>query len=444
MAWTAIKALHHRLDASVDYILDKEKTILYSAIGYALNRDKTEQTCFESAHRCRLRSAYDDMLETKRLYGKLDGIQGYHLVQSFAEGEVTPELAHRIGKEFVERLLGNEYEAVISTHLNTENYHNHIVFNSVSLTTGKKYRSNAKSYYTTIRQISDELCKKYNLSIIYPEERGNSKSYAEWDAEQKGIPTYRGTLRKDMDDILKRCFTFRQFIDELWEMGYEVKDQGKYIAVKPPLGERFIRLKSLGDRYTEEAIRSRIIERMPTDEDLMSPTILESRYFYVQHKPKPVTKLTGWRALYFHYLYRMGVIRPRRKLTREEYLYRQQEIRKLDRRIEAYNYISKRNITNVTELNVYRDKAKEQEHTLYLERKQLYRDDGATAEQLQELNAKLKAARAEIKLCDTIETHSQELVARRRYLQEQERKLRAEKAAYSCNRVARHGRERER
>ena len=101
----------------------------------------------------------------------MGGVEGYHLVQSFAEGEVTPELAHLIGQELADRLLKGQYEVVITTHLNTRHYHNHIVWNSVSMSDGRKYHSNAKSYYTEIRKISDELCRKYGLSIIESDQK---------------------------------------------------------------------------------------------------------------------------------------------------------------------------------------------------------------------------------------------------------------------------------
>lgn len=108
----------------------------------------------------------------------MGGVEGYHLVQSFAEGEVTPELAHLIGQELADRLLKGQYEVVITTHLNTRHYHNHIVWNSVSMADGRKYHSNAKSYYTEIRKISDELCRKYGLSIIESDQKNQSLMYS--------------------------------------------------------------------------------------------------------------------------------------------------------------------------------------------------------------------------------------------------------------------------
>ena len=188
MAYTSVIPVH-RLDRSIEYVKDKEKTTqkadsLEAAIDYAMNRTKTEQAVFEDTIGCTNENAYEDMLTTKKRFHKMGGVEGYHLVQSFAEGEVTPELAHLIGQELADRLLKGQYEVVITTHLNTRHYHNHIVWNSVSMADGRKYHSNAKSYYTEIRKISDELCRKYGLSIIESDQK-KSIPYVQWKAEQE-------------------------------------------------------------------------------------------------------------------------------------------------------------------------------------------------------------------------------------------------------------------
>ena len=131
-----------------------------------MNRDKTEQVFFEDAIGCTIDQAYQDMVATKKRFHKTDKVQGFHLVQSFAEGEVSPELAHLIGVELAERLLRGQFEVVITTHLNTSHFHNHLVWNSVSMEDGHKYHSNEQSYYMEVRKISDELCRKYGLSVI--------------------------------------------------------------------------------------------------------------------------------------------------------------------------------------------------------------------------------------------------------------------------------------
>ena len=218
MAYTSVIPVR-RLDRAVKYVMNKEKTTavsLQDALDYAANRDKTEQACFESSYACTLETAFADMRQTKERWHKLGGVQGYHLVQSFAAGEVTPELAHRIAKELADRVLGGRYEYVIGTHLNTGHIHSHIVWNSVSCVDGKKYRSNYKSYVTEIRAASDELCRKYKLSVIGTENSNHvAKPYAEWLAEKNGQPTWRTAIRQDVDEAIQQSLTWRQFLTVL-------------------------------------------------------------------------------------------------------------------------------------------------------------------------------------------------------------------------------------
>ena len=196
MAYTSIIPVR-RLDRAVKYVRDKTKTSrvpksLQDAVDYALNRDKTESDIFETGLGCVCETAFEDMRDTVHRWHKTDGVQGYHLVQSFAEGEVTPELAHQIGVELADQLLDDRYQAVVTTHLNTRHIHNHIVWCAVALDNGRKYHSNAKSYYTEVRAKSDALCRQYGLSVIetLESERGK-RQYAKWKAEADGKPTWR-------------------------------------------------------------------------------------------------------------------------------------------------------------------------------------------------------------------------------------------------------------
>ena len=210
----------HRLDDSVRYVLDQKKSSragsLREAVGYALNRDKTEQDLFESAIGCTLETAFADMRRVKKMWHKEDEVQGFHLVQSFAPGESTPEQAHQIGLELAENLLDGRFQAVIATHLNTGHLHNHIVWNSVSMVDGKKYRSNAKTYITQVRRISDELCRKYYLSVIDTQKSEKvARPYVQWLAEQNGKPTWKTPIRQDVDAAVLAAFTWNQFVREL-------------------------------------------------------------------------------------------------------------------------------------------------------------------------------------------------------------------------------------
>ena len=222
MAYTSVLPVH-RLDRSIDYVKDWAKTTksagsLEEAIDYALNREKTEQTIFEDAMGCTCENAYVDMVKTKERFHKKEGVQGYHLVQSFAEGEVSPELAHLIGQELAEQLLKGQYEVVITTHLNTSHYHNHLVWNSVSMVDGRKYHSNAKSYFTEVRQISDQLCRKYGLSVIQTNQ-GKAMHYAQWKAEAEGKPTWRTAIRLDIREAIGVSFSWSQFVKEMEKRG---------------------------------------------------------------------------------------------------------------------------------------------------------------------------------------------------------------------------------
>lgn len=227
MAYTSVIPVY-RLDNAVRYAQDKQKTTrqhgmpLAETVDYALNREKTETDGFESGLGCTTQSAYEDMRANAVRWHKTDGVQGYHLVQSFAEGEVTPELAHKIGLELAERVLGGRYQAIVTTHLNTSHYHNHIVWSSVAMNSGRKYHSNAKSYALEIRAVSDELCVKYGLSIIQTERAAQvSKPYAEWLAEKNGQPTVakHARLRKSYGKARRLTGLRALYYRYLYELG---------------------------------------------------------------------------------------------------------------------------------------------------------------------------------------------------------------------------------
>ena len=198
MAYTKVFAIRARLDDRVKYAVNGEKTELDERIVYTADPEKTDTVRFVTTLNCRpAETAFAAMQKTKKKYKKTGGVLGYHFIQSFAPGEVTPEKAHEIGCEFARRLFGEDYEVVIGTHLDKAHPHNHIVVNSVSRTDGHKYHSSPESYYNDVRGTSDALCRENDLSVITPQ--GKGKHYAEWKAEQGGKPTVRGVIRTDID-----------------------------------------------------------------------------------------------------------------------------------------------------------------------------------------------------------------------------------------------------
>ena len=401
MAYTSVIPVR-RLDRAVKYVMNKEKTTavsLQDALDYAANRDKTEQSCFESSYACTLETAFADMRQTKERWHKSGGVQGYHLVQSFAAGEVSPELAHQIAKELADRVLGGRYEYVIGTHLNTGHIHSHIVWNSVSCVDGKKYRSNYKSYVTEIRAVSDELCRKYKLSVIDTENSNHvAKPYAEWLAEKNNQPTWRTAIRQDVDEAIRQSLTWRQFLNALERKGYEVRMGRKYPVLRPPGKERFVRFKTLGKRYTPEAIQTRILYP-------------RSYRPYVENPPgrlrsgKPRRKLTGLRALYYRYLYELGAL-PR-KPRRPSYAVRQ-DAYKLDQRIRQMEFLSKHNIDTLAQLETHRKALQTEIGQLQTKRKQLPKTDDVQL-QCESVHTALKQLRQEERLCRKIAEHSLEV-----------------------------------
>ena len=406
MAYTSVIPVR-RLDRAVKYVMNKEKTTavsLQDALDYAANRDKTEQSCFESSYACTLETAFTDMRQTKERWHKSGGVQGYHLVQSFAAGEVSPELAHQIAKELADRVLGGRYEYVIGTHLNTGHIHSHIVWNSVSRIDGKKYHSNGKSYVTQIRAVSDELCRKYKLSIIDTENSNHvAKPYAEWLAEKNNQPTWRTAIRQDVNDAIQQSLTWRQFLTVLDRKGYEVRMGRKYPVLRPPGKERFVRFETLGKRYTPEAIQTRILYPQSYHPYVENPPTIQHGRLHSGKNPH--RKLTGLRALYYRYLYELGAL-PR-KPSRSSYAVRQ-DAYKLDQRIRQMEFLSRNSIDTLTQLETHRQALQTEIRQLLTKRKQLPKTDDVQS-QHESVNTALKQLRQEERLCRKIAEHSLEV-----------------------------------
>ena len=403
MAYTSLIPVR-RLDRAISYVRDKSKTTkprsLEEAVDYALNRDKTESVCFETGLSCLCETAFADMKENVQRWYKTGGVQGYHLVQSFAEGEVTPELAHQIGVELADQMLGGRYQAVVTTHLNTRHIHNHIVWCAVALDNGRKYHSNAKSYYTEVRAKSDALCRQYGLSIIEtPESERGKRQYAKWQAETGGQPTWRTAIHMDVDEAIALALTWRQFLAILEQKAYEVRMGRKYPTLRPPGKERFVRFKTLGKSYTPEAIRQRILY---PKHPFTQPAIRHGRLRGTHHKTR---KLTGLRALYYRYLYELGAL-PR-KPQRPSYAVRQ-DIRSLDKRIRQMEFLLHHGIDTLAQLNAYRQVQEKTVSDLLTERRELHRaePDDAVQAGLDQITQALKLLRRDIRLCRQIAEQS--------------------------------------
>ena len=422
---------------------------LSDVIRYAVNSKKTQKTGSEDGaplHRfvsginCSPATARDEMLAVKKRFGKEDGTVAYHGYQSFAPGEATPELAHEIGVKLATRLWGDRYQVIVATHLDKENHlHNHFVLNTVSFVDGIKYHRTKKDYHD-MQTVSDELCREYRLSVIENPQYGKAKQYGEWRAEQEQRPTWRGLIRADMDEAIRQSMTERQFFDALRKKGYAVKI-GKDISVRPPGKERFVRLiRNFGEDYSIEQIRRRILSQTRAEKKPSEPTrqVIRIRLFGSLKKTR---KITGFRALYFHYCYLLGIIpknKPKQNRRRLHFLLRE-DLRKLDDITAETRLLIGHRIDTAEQLFCYRDKVSEKITALTEKRKQLYKaqrtaavksDPEKTAEvkaQITALSKELAALRKEVVLCNSIAERSGVIQEKIKAVREDEQPERKEK-----------------
>ena len=233
------------------------KSTLKAAIDYICNPEKTDGKLLVSAYGCSVETADIEFAWTRRHAIDKGTNLGRHLIQAFQPGEVTPEQAHEIGMELAKEILGGKYEFVLTTHIDKDHVHNHLIFNAVSFTDHKHYHSNKRSYHY-IRRTSDRICKEHGLSVIIPGQ-AKGKSYIEHQAAQAGT-SYKAKLKAAIDRLIPASADFEDLLLRLQREGYEIK-RGKYVSCRASDQERFTRMKTLGVDYTEEAITARIAGR---------------------------------------------------------------------------------------------------------------------------------------------------------------------------------------
>lgn len=420
MATTAIWDIKGRLDKVVNYAKNPEKTdaALYSkselqglgdVMNYTMQDHKTEKKLFVTGLNCDPETARDQMVMTKRRFCKEDGILAFHAYQSFAKGETTPDIAHEIGVKLAQELWGDRFENIVATHLDKGHLHNHFVINSVSFLDGKKY-NDCNASYRLLRQTSDRLCRTYGLSIVENPERGRAKHYAEWKAENEGHRIWRSAILEDVDQAVMVSMSFQAFIRSMKEKGYEVVTGGKYMKVRPQDKERFVRLRSLGDDYTEEAIKQRILrQRMPERPPKPTPPIAKRVKVRGDFRLSRVT-WKGLRALYFYYLYKLREAQ-RQPLGQASFLLRE-DLRLMNAISGQTKFLHRHRIDTEEQLDAYKADAERKIERLTNERRKLRNDKrrkGVMVERVAEIDAqigalseRLKELRGDVRMCDAV------------------------------------------
>ena len=233
------------------------------AIAYILNPEKTDEKLLVSSYGCASETAAREFEWTRKIAEQKGmnpvRIIARHVIQSFEIGEVTPELAHEIGKQFADEILGGKYEYVLTTHIDKDHVHNHLIFNAVDFVDYHAYKSYKRIYYD-MREVSDRLCKENGLSVI-PPSQNKGMSYKEYTEAKRGT-SWKQKLKQTIDRLVITAKDYDDFLRLMQEAGYEIKP-GKYISFRAEGQERFTRSKTIGENYTEERIKERIAGRTP-------------------------------------------------------------------------------------------------------------------------------------------------------------------------------------
>ena len=422
MAVTKIWPVIKRVDHVVDYATNKDKTKikmspngmyaedLKDVIDYARNSDKTEEEYFVTGINCEPQSAYEEMQDTKLYYNKQDKILAFHGYQSFARGETTPEIAHKIGVELAHAIWGDRFQVVVTTHLNTKCLHNHFVINSVSYKDGYKYYDNHTSY-SRIRHISDEICREYGLSVI--EEKPTKKThlnYANFYEKSKYTNSYEVKAKRDLDLAIRQAYSYNDFEYLMKKLDYEIIYRANKISIRHKNYNRNIRIeRRFGEEYTIDNIRKRILEEKSIRVPFIEDYYRKVKYpFAKRHKR---AKAKGFVALYLHYCYLLKVFPdiPQQKLP----ISIRADVARMNELSEEAKLLSNHKIKNIEDLKEFYNETYFKISTLESDRKRLWekrrlsKDDNEKieiAKDIAVLNSQIENLRKEVQLAKDIET----------------------------------------
>lgn len=348
---------------------------LKQALDYVTEPHKTGNGEWIGALNCQKENAYPQMRQTKEAFGKTDQRQGYHLIISFAEGEVDAQTAFEVIGKFAKEYLGQDYEALYAVHDNTEHIHGHIIFNSVSFRNGIKYRYKKGDWAKKIQPVTNRLCEEYGLSTIeIAEDRARpSENYKEWNDFRDGKFVWADMIKRDIDACILQSATYESFLAMLSDMGYGIKNacrgEGKYLAIKPMGLTRFRRCKSLGENYTEERIRERILTEDLSKYHALSkekPQIVRCRV-----KRYRRAKLSGIQKKYFARLYRTGLLKKRSYSQAWKY---REDIRRMETLQEDYLFLCRQEVNSAAGLAAVAENMQEKKRETSKEKSRIFKE----------------------------------------------------------------------
>ncbi len=431
MAVSKLWSVTARLGQVIDYATNPDKTTkskskyseadyqaLKDVLAYAKDEEKTEREFFCQGINCNVETARDQFITVKERFGKTEGIQAYHGYLSFKEQNITPELAQKVGVEFAERVWGKRFQVVVTTHLNTKHLHCHFVVNSVSFVDGKKLHGEEKAWFK-FRLIADELCQKYGLYYNPNPNRSKVSSYY-YKLEQAGMPTPHNNLREVIDYAITCSHSLKDFDYILTKLGYEhcLSESRKYWTIKPLGKSKSVRMRTLGEDYTNERIVERIRENMlGLNIQPFQKASYKPRQYLLATREDRIKKVGGLYGLYLHYCYKLGYLPNYKKQNpvRLHYLLRD-DLMKLDELTAQTTLLGKHHIGNTEQLFSYQQSVEAEIKSLTADRTHLRNEIrkvditderlSAAKDEITQISEKLKTLRKEVKLCKGIAERS--------------------------------------
>lgn len=431
MAVSKLWSVTARLGQVIDYATNPDKTTkskskyseadyqaLKDVLAYAKDEEKTEREFFCQGINCNVETARDQFITVKEQFGKTEGIQAYHGYLSFKEQDITPELAQKVGMEFAERVWGKRFQVVVTTHLNTKHLHCHFVVNSVSFVDGKKLHGEEKAWFK-FRLIADELCQKYGLYYNPNPNRSKVSSYY-YKLEQAGMPTPHNNLREVIDYAITCSHSLKDFDYILTKLGYEhcLSESRKYWTIKPIGKSKSVRMRTLGEEYTNERIAERIRENVlgPNIQPFQKASRKPRQYLLATREDR-IKKVGGLYGLYLHYCYKLGYLPNYKKQNpvRLHYLLRD-DLMKLDELTAQTTLLGKHHIGDTEQLFSYQQSVEAEIKRLTADRTHLRNEIrkvdmtderlSAAKAEITQISEKLKTLRKEVKLCKGIAERS--------------------------------------
>ena len=426
MATTGIWKIEKRLDNVLDYTMDIEKTRnneynkstyydLHNVIDYVESDFKTEKQFYVSGINCSPKTAIEEMIITKEQFGKTDSIQGFHRFQLFPEGKVTPEQCHEIGLKLAEEMWGDRFEVVVSTHLNTNHYHNHFVINSVSFKDGKRYYDKRETY-AELRRLSDLLCEEYGLSVLKEKPCRNSKiNYANYQKQLSGKVNYYTIAKEDLDRAIGMATDYYDFENLMKAMDYELIYRNNKLSIKRNPYKKHIRIERyFGAEYSIDRITERIreenITRIPFIEEYGN-TPKHNANYYKKRKPK------GIYALYIHYCFLLKVFPKKYPYQRLSPAIRA-DIRKMEDISNETRLLVSNNLKTNEQFFLFKNEKEKKLDNLLDERSKLWyihkksnsqNEKENIKKKINELNNEINPIRKEVMLCKDILERSKKM-----------------------------------